>query len=62
MDEVIDNASFLKSVRASVQEYDTEIPLAIDVLERRLGRNVDVADSNSTDEPAVTTEDVNDEE
>ena len=36
--------------------------MAIDVLEHRLGRNVYVATSNSTDEPAVITEDGNDEE
>ena len=43
MDEVIGKASLMKSVRTAVQEYDTEIPLDVAVLERHLGRNVYVA-------------------
>ena len=45
-----------------MQEYDTELLLDIAVLEHRLGRNVDVADSASTDEPAVITGYGNNEE
>ena len=52
----------MESVRADVQEYDTEIPLNVAVLERHLGRNVYVAASTSTDDPEVITEDGNDEE
>ena len=37
MNEVIEKAPLVKSARADVQEYDIEIPLAITVLERRLG-------------------------
>ena len=62
MYEVIGKASSMKSVRASVQEYDTDIPLAISVLEICLGHNVDVAASNSTYDPEVITEDGDDEE
>lgn len=40
MVEVIGGASSMKAVRAAVHEYDTELPLAIAVLERRLGRIV----------------------
>ena len=59
MDEVIGNSSSMKSVRAAVQEYNTELPLDISVLERRLVLNVDFAASTSTDEPEVITEDGN---
>ena len=62
MDEVIGKALSMKSARAAVQEYDTELPLAIAILECRFGRNVDVAISTSTDVPAVITEDEDDEE
>ena len=62
MYQVISKASLMKSVRADVQEYDTELPLAIAILECRFGRNVDVAISTSTDVPAVITEDEDDEE
>ena len=62
MDEVIGNASSMKSVGAAVQEYDTDLPWAISVLERRFGRNVDVSASTSTDDPLTITEDRNDEE
>ena len=62
MDEVIGNAPLMKSVRAAVREYGTEVPLTISVLEHNLGRNVYVATSNSTDELAVITEDGNDKE
>ena len=62
MYQVISKASLMKSVRADVQEYDTELPLAIYVLERRLGRNVDVPASTSTDDPELITEDGDEEE
>ena len=62
MDEVIGKASSIKLVREAVKEYDTELPLAVSVLERRLGCNVDVAASTSTDEKEVITEYRNDEE
>ena len=62
VDEVIGNASLMKSVRAYVHKYDTELPLSTAVLEICLGRNVDVVASTSIDEPAVITKDVNDEE
>ena len=52
----------MKSARASVQEYETDLPLDISVLEPRLGRNVYVAASTSTYEPAVIPEDGDDEE
>ena len=52
----------MKSVRGAVQELYTELPLAVAVLELRLGRNVDVASSTSKDDPVVITEDVDDEE
>ena len=55
MDEVIGNASLMKSVRAAVQEYDTELSLDISVLERRLGQDVDFAASTSTDETEFIT-------
>ena len=45
-----------------MQEYDTEPPLAIAILERCLRRNVYVAASTSMDEPAVITEDGYDKE
>ena len=60
MDDFIGNASSMRLLRESVQEYDTELPLDIAVLERRLGRNV--AASTSMDDPAVITEDVNDKD
>ena len=50
----------MESVRADVQEYDTEIPLDVAVLERHLGRNVYVDFSTSIDDPTVITEDVDD--
>ena len=50
MDEVIGKASSMKSVRGYVQEYGTYLPLDIAVLDIRLGCNVDVAASTSTDE------------
>ena len=50
IDEVIYKASSMKLVRAAVQGYETELQLDIAVLEFRLGRNVDVAASTSTDE------------
>ena len=56
IDEVIVKASLMKSVRAAVQGYDTELPLAIAVLEHYLGRNISVAAITSTDEPVVITE------
>ena len=62
MDEFIGKASLMKSARVAVQDYDTDLPLGISVLERRLGRNVYVAASTSTYEPAVITEDGDDEE
>ena len=62
MDEVIGKASSMKSVRQYVQEYDTDLHLAIYILERRLVRNVDVAASTSTYELEVISEDGNDEE
>ena len=62
MDEVIGNILSMKLVREAVQEYDTYLPLDIDVLERCLGCNAYVAASTSTDGPAVITEDVNYEE
>ena len=62
MDEVIVKASLMKSVRAAVQEYDTDLPLDVAVLERRLGQNVDVAASTITEETAVITEYGNDKE
>ena len=62
MDEVIGNASLMKSVRSAVQEYDIELPLDIAVLELRLEKNVDVAASTSTDETEFITEDVDDKE
>ena len=62
MDEVIGKASLMKSSRAAVHEYDTELPLDISVLERCLGINIDIAASTSTDEPAVITEDDDDKE
>ena len=62
MDEVIGKTSSIKSVREAVQEYCTELPLSIDVLERSLRRNLDVVACTSTDEPSVITEDENDEE
>ena len=40
-----------------MQEYYTDLPLSIVVLERRLGRSVDVPTSTSTDEPEVITKD-----
>ena len=49
-------------MRAAVQEYYTQILLAIDVLERRLGRNVYVSAIISTDDPAVIAEDGYDKE
>ena len=52
----------MKSVRAAVQGHDTEIPLDIAVLEHLLRCNVDAAASTSEDEPAVITEDGDDEE
>ena len=60
MDKVIGNSSLMKSARAAVQEYDTELPLAVAVLGCRLGINVDIAASTSTVEPAVINEDGND--
>ena len=57
MGEVIGNASSIKSAREYVQEYDTELPLAISVLDRHLGHNVDFSASTSTYEPAVITKD-----
>ena len=62
MYEVIINVSSMKSLRAAVQEYDTDLPLYIAILGRRLGRNLDVSASTSTDEPAVITEDGNEKE
>ena len=62
MDEVIGKVSLMISVKAYVKGYDTELPLNIYVLERRLGLNVDFAASTSTDEPSVITEDGNDKE
>ena len=62
MDEVIGNAPLMKSVRAAVREYGTEVPLTISVLEHNLGRNVYVATSNSTNKPEVITENGNDKE
>ena len=62
MDEVIGNASLMKSMRAAVQDYGTDLPLAIAVLEHCLGRNVYVATSNSTNKPEVITENGNDKE
>ena len=62
MDEVIGKASLMKSVRADAQEYEKELPLYISVLDRRLGRNVDVSASNGTDEPDIISEDRNYEE
>ena len=47
---------------SAVQGYYTELPLSIVVLERRLGRSVDVSASTSTDEPEVITEDGYDKE
>ena len=52
----------MKSVRASVQDYDTELPFTISVLGRRLVRNVYGDASTSTDEPAVIMEDGEDKE
>ena len=60
MDEVIGNASLMKSMRSYVHKYDTELPLSTAVLELCLGRNLDVFASTSIDEPAVITKDVND--
>ena len=40
-----------------MQEYDKELTLSIIVLEIRLGHNVDIAASTSTDDPEVITED-----
>ena len=62
MGEFIGKASLMKSARVAVQDYDTDLPLGISVLERCLGRNVYVAASTSTYEPAVITEDGDDEE
>ena len=62
MDEIIGNASLMKPVREAVQEYDTELPLDILVLEHRLGCNIYVASSTIIDEPTVITEDGNNEE
>ena len=52
----------MKSVVADVQEYDTELPLDIAVLKHRLGHNVDVSASTGTDDPAVMTDSVYEEE
>ena len=60
MDEVIGKPSSMKSARAAVQEYGTEIPLSIDVLDHCLGRNVGVAPSTSTHDPAFISEDGDD--
>ena len=62
MYEVIGKASLTKSVITAVQDYDTELPLAIAVLEHHLVRNVYVAASTSTEEPEIITEDGDDEE
>ena len=62
MYEVIGKASLTKSVITAVQDYDTELPLAISVLEHHLVRNVYVAASTSTEEPEVITEDGDDKE
>ena len=62
MYKVIGKASSMKSARASVQEYETDLPLDISVLELRLVRNVDVAASTITDEQSVITEDGDDED
>ena len=62
MDKGIGNASLVKSVRAGVQDYDIDLPLYIDISERRLLRNVDVAASTSSYEPEVINKDGNDEE
>ena len=51
MDEVIGKESSMKSVRSAVQDYGTDLPLDISFLEHRLGSNVDVSASTSTDEP-----------
>ena len=45
MDKVIGNSSLMKSARAAVQEYDTELPLSIAVLGCRLVINVDIANN-----------------
>ena len=62
MDEVIGKELLMKSVKAAVQEYDTELTLDIAVLKRHLGYNVDVDTSTSTDDPVVITEDEYEEE
>ena len=62
MDEFIGKTSSMKLQRGPVQEYDTELPLSIAVLECRLGLNVDVVASTSTDESEVITEYGDDEE
>ena len=52
----------MKSARAAVQDYETDLPLDISVLELRLVRNIDVAASTITDEQLVITEDGDDED
>ena len=52
----------MKSARADVQEYDTELPLLIAVLGRHLVCIVDVAPSTIMDEPTVINEDGDDKE
>ena len=53
MDEVIGKAPSMKPARASVQEYDTELPLDIAVMEIRMVRSVYVANITITDETVV---------
>ena len=52
----------MKSLRETVKQYDTELPLDISVLELLLVRNVDVATSTSTYEIEVIADDGNEEE
>ena len=56
MVEVIGKSSLIKFMRAGVQEYDTELPLDISILERCLGCNVYLSASNITYDPAFITE------
>ena len=47
----------MKLVRKAVQDYDTELLFTIFILEHCLGRNVDVDDRTSMDEPEFISED-----
>ena len=60
--EVIGKVSSMKLVRKYVQDYDTDLPFTVFILEHCLGRNVDVDARTSMDEPDFINEDGGNEE